>query len=126
MSSLGIVLLVGLAGALGAVGRFTADRAIGARLPAGVPLTTVVINVVGSLALGVVVGAGTWHGLAPAVVQVLGTGLLGGFTTFSTVSLDAVQQARQGRWGWAAAIAGGGLAVCLAAAGAGLAVAWAL
>ena len=52
-------------------------------------------------------------------------GLLGAFTTFSTVSLDAVQQAREGRWGWAAAVAGGGLAVCLLAAGAGLALAWA-
>ena len=126
MSGLALAVLVGLAGAAGAVGRFTADRVIAARLPAGVPLTTVAVNTAGSLALGLVVGAGRWHGLDPAVVHVLGTGLLGAFTTFSTVSLDAVQQAREGRWGWAAAVAGGGLAVCLLAAGAGLALAWAL
>lgn len=126
MSGLALTVLVGLAGAAGAVGRFSADRAIAARLPAGVPLTTVVINTTGSLLLGLVVGAGRWHGLDAGAVHVLGTGLLGAFTTFSTVSLDAVQQARQGRWGWAAAVAGGGLAVCLLAAGAGLGLARAL
>ena len=85
-----------------------------------------VVNTAGSLALGLVVGAGRWHGLEPCAVHVLGTGLLGAFTTFSTVSLDAVQQVREGRWAWAAVVAGGGLAVCLLAAGTGLALARAL
>ncbi len=122
MSAVVLVLTAGLGG-VGAVARFAADRFLAPRMPAGLPLATVVVNAVGSLALGIVVGAGRWHGLEPWVVQVLGAGLLGGFTTFSTVSLDAVQQVRLGRWRTGAAIAGGGLLVCLVAGCAGLALA---
>ncbi len=117
-----LVLLTAALGGVGAVARFTADRLLAPRMPDGLPFATVVINVVGSFVLGVLVGAGRWHGLDDGVVQVVGAGLLGGFTTFSTVSLDAVQQVREGRWAVGAAIAGGGLLVCLVAGGAGLAL----
>ncbi len=124
--SAALVLLTAALGGLGAVARFSADRFLAPRMPDGLPFATVVINVAGSFALGVLVGAARWHGLHDGVVHVVGSGLLGGFTTFSTVSLDAVQQARQGRWGVAAAITGGGLLVCLVAGSAGLALAWLL
>ncbi len=117
-----LVLLTAALGGVGAVARFAADRFLAPRMPDGLPFATVVINAVGSFVLGVLVGASRWHGLDDGVVQVVGAGLLGAFTTFSTVSLDAVQQIREGRWAVGTAIAGGGLLVCLAGGGAGLAL----
>lgn len=91
-----IVLLVGLAGGLGAVARFSLDSWITARWHAPVPVGTLVINVSGSLLLGLLTG---WaiHSDGGAVLAVLGTGLLGGYTTFSTASVEAARLARSGR-----------------------------
>lgn len=80
-----MIALVALAGGLGAVLRFVVDGAIGARFagPLGVPF----VNVTGSFAMGLVVG---WFG-GGELAEILGTGLLGGYTTFSAASLDAVR-----------------------------------
>ncbi|HEV2770223.1 MAG TPA: CrcB family protein [Solirubrobacteraceae bacterium] len=81
--------LVALAGAAGVTARY----ALGL-LSASV-WTTLAINVAGSLAPGVLVGAG--RGLAPEVRDAVAIGLLGGFTTFSTFSLQAVTEVEAGR-----------------------------
>ena len=78
---------VGLAffGALGAVARFRVDSAVSARLPSAFPLGTLVVNLTGSFALGILVGASATHRIA----FVLGTGFLGGYTTFSTWMVES-------------------------------------
>lgn len=78
---------VGVFGALGAWLRFAVGGAITARRPSDFPLGTFVVNLTGGFLLGVLTGAGvTGHALL-----VLGTGLLGGYTTFSTYMLDTRQ-----------------------------------
>jgi len=57
----------------------------------------VAINVVGSFLLGLLTAVGT--GLAPEVRTALGVGLLGGFTTFSTFSVDVLRQIEAGESG---------------------------
>ena len=64
----------------------------------GVPAGTVVVNVSGSLVLGMLVGWAMRHGGASEEVKaVLGTGFLGGYTTFSTASVEAARLVRGGR-----------------------------
>lgn len=72
----GLVLM----GALGAVLRHRLG---------GTPWHTFAINVAGSFVLGLIAGASRDHGLGNTPTVVLGTGLCGAFTTFSTFSLDA-------------------------------------
>jgi len=94
-----IGLLVALAGGFGAVIRFIVDAQFGHWAPRGrLLLGTVVINVTGSFALGLVVGVWTFHGGDPAIRQMIGTGFLGGYTTFSTAAVEAVRLGRAQRW----------------------------
>jgi CrcB protein len=72
-------------GALGAVARFRLDSAVSARLPGDFPLGTLVVNLSGSFALGVLVGASVTH----RVAFLLGTGFMGGYTTFSTWMVES-------------------------------------
>jgi len=82
-----VVTWVGIAffGALGAVARFRVDASVSARLPSDFPLGTLVVNLTGSFALGVLVGASVTH----RVAFLLGTGFLGGYTTFSTWMVES-------------------------------------
>ena len=108
-------LLVAIAGALGAVCRYGLGLAVG---PAGSPWATFGINVGGSFLLGVLVAA------VPvpdgAVRVAIGTGFLGAFTTFSTLSLESLTLARDGHVGVAAGYALASLALGVGAAAAGL------
>jgi CrcB protein len=110
--------VVALAGGIGAVLRFLADGSIRSRTNGGFPWATLLINLTGSFVLGLMVGlsSGWWR-------AVLGTGLCGGYTTFSAASFESVRLLEQRRFGAAAAHAVGGLVACLAAASAGLAIA---
>lgn len=105
-----------LAGGLGAVLRYLADRAVsriaGRRFPWGILL----VNLSGSFALGVVTTA------LPDAAFVVGAGLLGGYTTFSTAMLDTVALWRDGERPASAFNAIGMLLLGLAAAGLGLAL----
>ena len=94
--TLGYWLAVAAGGALGAVGR----GAMAAALPSigAFPLQTFAVNVLGSFVIGLV-----WAGVSrPDVSVVWGafivTGVLGGFTTFSTFSLETLQLLEQGEW----------------------------
>ena len=83
------VLAVGLGGAIGAVLRYLLGQAI-PRLAGGFPLGTFCVNIVGCFAIGVIVAlAGRNSGIDPRLVLFLQTGVCGGFTTFSTFSLEA-------------------------------------
>jgi fluoride exporter len=76
---------VAVFGAIGAVARFRVDGAVSARLPSDFPLGTLVVNLTGSFALGVLVGAS----VTQRVAFLLGTGFMGGYTTFSTWMVES-------------------------------------
>ena len=107
-------LLVAAAGAAGVLARYGIGTAVSA---AALPWATVAINVAGSLALGFVVGAGDW--LSPEARAAIGVGFLGGFTTFSTFSVDVFRDLDGGRPGEALAYAGASVVLGVAAAAAG-------
>ncbi|MGH9068172.1 MAG: fluoride efflux transporter CrcB [Acidimicrobiales bacterium] len=117
------IVWVGLAGSLGALARFAADGAARARLGGAVPLGTVLVNVTGSLLLGVLTGLVVFHGAPGALTLVGGTGFCGGYTTFSAASFETVRLLQQGRL--RAAALNGIVTVlgALMAAAAGLAIA---
>jgi CrcB protein len=60
------------------------------------PWGTFVINVAGSLLLGVLVGLRLYHGLPDAPLAVLGIGFCGAFTTFSTVTYETIRLVEDG------------------------------
>ena len=84
-------VLIMIAGGLGAVARFVIDGAVRSRFEPAIPLGTVLINVSGSLVLGLVAGLTLSHALPEAAQLVVGTGFLGGYTTFSTASFETVR-----------------------------------
>jgi fluoride exporter len=103
---------------LGTALRFGLDMLI-PHADAGFPVSTLIINTLGSFALGLLV-ARVWPTASGWVKAGLGPGLLGGFTTFSAVMVSVVAQAAAGEWGIALAYAFATLALGLGAAAAGL------
>lgn len=109
-------LMIG--GGLGAVLRFGTDQWVANHLTNRFPLGTLLVNITGSFALGLLVGL---FGADSDVVLVAGTGLLGGFTTFSTHAVETLRLALLARRpGWAAANVLTTALFCLSAAVAGL------
>jgi CrcB protein len=92
-----VVLGVLLAGGLGAMSRFVVDAVVRARTSDAYPVATAVINVTGSFVLGLVTGLVLAHAAPEGVRSVIGTGFLGGYTTFSTASFETVRLMEQGR-----------------------------
>ncbi|RYE77087.1 MAG: fluoride efflux transporter CrcB [Hyphomicrobiales bacterium] len=83
-------LLVGIGGALGAMARHWAGTVVGS-LANGFPTSTFLINVLGSIAMGLLVGflARTTPQYQHEIRLFVAVGMFGGFTTFSSFSLDA-------------------------------------
>ncbi|MEV8213644.1 fluoride efflux transporter CrcB [Leifsonia sp. NPDC077715] len=115
-----LVLAVAAAGGVGAVARLVFDGLLRSWLRVGYPIGTTVINVTGSFLLGLVTGLALAHGLPPEWRAVLGTGFLGGYTTFSTASYETVRLAQQRRYRAALLNGVGMLVLALTAAGLGL------
>ncbi|PZU36259.1 MAG: fluoride efflux transporter CrcB [Microbacterium sp.] len=111
------LLLTALAGGVGAGLRYIVDAIVVAGRPLRFPYGILVVNATGSLALGLLVGV---VGHAGSAALVLGVGLLGGYTTFSTVSVETVLLAEEGRRRSAVINALGTVVACLAVAGLGL------
>jgi CrcB protein len=85
------VLLVALGAAVGAPLRYLVDRAVQSWHESPFPWGTFVVNVAGSLILGVLIG-GVAAGAVPAeVTTALGTGLCGALTTYSTFGYETVR-----------------------------------
>ncbi|MFY2791539.1 fluoride efflux transporter CrcB [Rhodococcus sp. MALMAid1271] len=118
-----IALWVVLAGSAGAVSRFVLDGVIRSRLKTEIPYATVVINVVGSAILGVVAGLVTFRSAPEQVQAIVGVGFCGGFTTFSTASVETVRLLERRRYGSAAYNAVGTALTTTAVAGVAMVVA---
>jgi CrcB protein len=95
------LLLVALGGALGSVLRYLAQASIYAWFPNPFPLGTLAVNLVGSLLigfLGAAFEAFPSHAFAIPLRHLLLVGVLGGFTTFSSFSLENLNLLRAGEW----------------------------
>jgi CrcB protein len=115
-----LLVAVAAAGGIGAAARFVVDGLVKDRLGAAYPWGTTAINVSGSFALGLVTGLALQAVVAPEWKAVLGTGLLGGYTTFSTASVETVRLLAAGRRGAAVANGLGMLVACVGVASLGL------
>lgn len=89
------LFLVMAGGAVGAGARHLVSRTTLLALGPGFPWGTLIVNLVGGLAMGLLAGVLVRTGGSEQWRLLLGTGLLGGFTTFSAFSLDAVTLAQR-------------------------------
>lgn len=116
----GLFVALAVAGGLGAALRMLIDGLVRSRSSGPLPWGTIAINIAGSLLLGVAIGLADRGQLATEWVAVAGTGLLGGFTTFSTASFETVQLLRERRYWHGAANGLGTLVAAIAAAALGI------
>jgi CrcB protein len=115
-------LWVGLAGSAGAVARFMLDGAVRDHYAGDLPLGTMLINVTGSLVLGLLVGLVAFDGASTLWVTVAGTGFCGGYTTFSTASFETVRLIQERSYRVAVVNGGGTLVLGVGAAALGMAL----
>ncbi len=113
------ILAVALGGALGSVGRYVVVDRMARLTGSAFPWGTMTVNGLGGLAIGLLAGLFAAHQGLAEWRYFLVTGVLGGFTTFSAFSLDAVTLAQRGAWSDAALYVGGSVAVSLAGTVAG-------
>ncbi|MFG2625031.1 fluoride efflux transporter CrcB [Streptomyces sp. NPDC048473] len=96
-------LLVIVGAAVGAPLRYLTDRAVQSRYDAVFPWGTFAVNVTGSLILGLLTGAVTAGAASSHLQLLLGTGLCGALTTYSTFSYETLRLAEDGAKFYAAA-----------------------
>ena len=104
-------LAVGLGGALGAMGRYGISLI---PLKSVFPWLTLLTNVLGALVIGFVVGVTADNAASPNTVLFWKTGVCGGFTTFSTFSLETLRLLEGGQTGAGLLYAGASLMLCIA------------
>lgn len=114
------VLLIAVGAAVGAPLRYLIDRAVQARHDSAFPWGTFVVNITGSFVLGVLMGGSTAGAVPGSLVNLLGTGLCGALTTYSTFSYETLRLTETGAALHAAANVVAGVAVGVGAAFAGV------
>lgn len=120
------LLWVGLGGFVGANARYLLGGWVAGRFGGTVPYGTFAVNVGGSFALGLIMGALDTYTLPPAVRLAVAIGLLGAFTTFSTFTYETLRLLEDGSVLLASANIVGSVLVGLLAALIGLAAGRAL
>ena len=116
-------LAVALAAGVGAVLRYVVDQFVQQRTRGEFPYGTLVINLSGSLVLGLTTGLALHHGLAPTPTVIVGAGFAGGYTTLSTWAWETLALAESRALAAAALNVVGSFAAGLACAAAGLGLA---
>ena len=112
------ILVVMFGGAIGAIARYQLDGLIQDHTHGALPIGTLVINVSGALALGILIGLRIEHGLPATLELAAGTGFCGAFTTFSSLMYESTRLAQDGAYRAATRtlslnLALGGAAACL-------------
>lgn len=94
-----MLLIVGLGGGLGSIARYVSQRAVAMYLPVSFPYGTFFINILGSFLIGIIFGISEKSNiLSPEIRLFLTVGFCGGFTTFSTFSLDSLWLIRDAQY----------------------------
>ncbi len=118
-----MLLIVGLGGGLGSIARFLSQKTVAQFLPVSFPYGTFFINILGSFLIGIFFGISEKSNvLSPEVRLFLTTGFCGGFTTFSTFSLDSLMLIRDAQYLYFGLYAGLSVLLGLAATFAGVAL----
>lgn len=118
-----VSLWVALGSALGGLARYWVGVGVAALAGAAFPWGTLLINVLGSFVIGLVAAGIAERGWAVPPVDLrafIMVGVCGGFTTFSSFSLQTLELLNAGRADAALAYIGGSVALCLAATGGGI------
>ena len=111
-------LWIAMGGALGSVARFWFSGVVGRQFGETFPWGTLLVNITGSFAIGVLAALaepGGRHFIKPAGRQFLIYGVCGGYTTFSSFSLQTLELLREGDWFKAGFNAAASLGLCLVA-----------
>jgi len=114
-----LYLLIGVGGALGSIARFFFSGLIATHVGETFPWGTICVNVTGCFVIGFFNSLTAPEGRAFASAetrQFFMTGVLGGYTTFSSFSLQTLELARDGEWFYAGANVVGSFVLCLLAA----------
>lgn len=105
-------LFVGIGGAVGAMLRYAISMI---PVKTTFPVLTLITNVIGALAIGIIVAFAVKNHWSDNVLLLLKTGLCGGFTTFSTFSLEAYNLIKDGKSGMGVLYALLSLVLCVLA-----------
>ena len=110
------MLLVGAGGAIGAMARYGMSVLIGRFWPMSFPLATLLVNIIGSTCMGLLIGllVRTLPAAGPEIRLFVAVGVLGGFTTFSSFSLDTISLIERGELAQAVLYVGLSVVICLA------------
>jgi CrcB protein len=116
-----LVLYAAAGGAIGTVARHLANVGFGRWLGAGFPWSTLFVNVVGGFLMGALIEALALRFDGSLELRTfIATGILGGFTTFSAFSMDAVLMIQRGETAMAAVYIGASVVLSILALLAGL------
>lgn len=110
-----ILLLVGIGSFIGGVLRYLLSMTIQTKISGVFPLGTLTVNILGCLIIGVFLGMSEKMVISQDIKFLIATGLLGGFTTFSAISVETFTLIRLGHTGLAAAYVSASIMIGLVA-----------
>ena len=113
---------IAAAGAVGAPLRYVIDGALSGRVRTVFPFGTLAVNVTGSFVLGLITGLVLYHAFPANGRLIIGVGLVGAYTTFSTFTFETASLIERGEMRLAAWNVAGSVVLGAAAAAAGLAL----
>lgn len=91
------LFLVGLGSMAGGMARYALSNAVSGRMWLGFPIGTLLVNLLGCLLMGFLIGAAAKNPALKNWLPLLGAGMLGGFTTFSAFSAESVLMLENGK-----------------------------
>lgn len=93
-----IIALIGIGSFIGGIFRYLLSLSVQNKLLSAYPFGTFTVNIVGCLAIGIVFGLSEKFNFSPEWRLFLATGICGGFTTFSTFSLETMNLLKDGQY----------------------------
>lgn len=92
------IFLAGLGSMAGGMARYALSNAVNGRMWLGFPIGTLLVNLLGCLLMGFLIGAAAKNPALKTWLPLLGAGMLGGFTTFSAFSAESVLMLESGKF----------------------------